>query len=151
MTTRTFAASTLLATFLLAGVAIADEDNSSSSSSSASSNSEKKNKKTIDLACVQGIIGKRDDAVLSAFATFSASMTQAFTTRRDALVSAWGMEDRKERKKALEAAWKAFKSSRKTAEKTFKEGKKAAWKTFNADRKTCRGSPDEMRDHNEGE
>lgn len=145
MTPRTLTASTLLATFLLAGVAFADDPGTGTGSGRG-----KKNPKTIDLPCVQEIVRKRDDAIIGALGAYTASLTGAFSTRRDALVSAWGIEDRKERKKAINAAWKTFKTSKKAAEKAFKEARRSAWKTFDADRKTCRGS-DEAKDSNVGE
>jgi hypothetical protein len=71
----------------------------------------------MDAACAQTAVRTRDDALIA-----------ALTARRDALVTAWGMTDVKERKTAIKAAWKTYHSARKSAWKTFKDTMKKTCK-----------------------
>lgn len=146
MTTRTLAASTLLSTFILAGVAVAEE----ATTNEIMSGKKTENARTADLGCIRSAVEKRDTAIFEAFETFSNAMLTAFSNRRDALGAAWGIGERKERKSAIAAAWKAFQTRKKNAERAFKEARRGAWQAFNSDRKKCRGA-DEARDMNEGE
>lgn len=96
-----------------------------------------------DLSCMQSAVEKRDNAIIDAWDDLHDDMTAALTERRDDLKSAWGLSDKKERRAAIKAAWKAFKAARKDAHKAFGAARKDAWKTFKTDAKACKGSGEE--------
>ena len=93
--------------------------------------------KTIDTACVQSAIDKRDTAVIAAFDVFHTTVVSALQTRRDALKAAWGMADKAQRNAASKAAWSAYSTSLKAARKALVQSRHAAWNQFRTDRKTC--------------
>jgi uncharacterized membrane protein len=95
---------------------------------------------TVDLACMQAAVEKRDNAVISAWDTLSASIKTALQTRRDALKAAWGISNSKERRKAIREAWANFAKSKKEASKIFNQARKEAWKQFRNDAKACRAT-----------
>jgi len=95
-------------------------------------------KPTFDVACVQNAVEKRDTTIISAFGTFSTSITTALTTRKDALKAAWGIANGKERRAARAAAWQAFYKSSRDAHTTLKTVRNGAWKTYRADLVTCK-------------
>lgn len=90
------------------------------------------------LACMQTAVVARDNAIIAAWGTVSASITAAFTARRDALNLAWGITVKKDRNAALVKAWKDFRTSTKIAKSTFNTARNAAWKKFNTDGKACK-------------
>src|SRR3990167_971175 len=65
-------------------------------------------KPSIDLVCMQNAVTKRDNAVIAALDKYHASWKKALETRRESLVAAWQMTDRKERWSALRKAWAEF-------------------------------------------
>lgn len=97
-------------------------------------------RKTLDLACMQSAVEKRDNAIIAAFDAYSASVKTALTTRRDALKAAWGLTDRIQRRDAINAAWKAHRKARNDAFRTLRDARRAAWKQFRADAKTCKAT-----------
>ena len=97
----------------------------------------KKTTATVNLACMQTAVGKRDTAIISAFDVFYAATKQALETRKTALTSAWGITDKTQRKTALTAAWKVYKDTQKTARQTLNKARKDAWQNFYTDRKAC--------------
>lgn len=90
------------------------------------------------LACMQTAVAKRDGAIITAFGKFSSAITSALTVRKDALVAAWGISDKKARRQAIKAAWDAFRKSNQDARATLKSERTAAWKQFGVDAKACR-------------
>ncbi len=92
------------------------------------------------LACMQTAVGKREDAIISAFSLFGTSMTANLTTRKNALMDAWKIANKKERNLAREAAWKAYRDSAEKAREALRSARKGAWDGFRTDRKAC-GSP----------
>ncbi len=97
----------------------------------------KKTATTVNLACMQTAVGKRDTAIISAFDTFYSAAKQALEVRKSAIVSAWGIADKAQRKTALSAAWKTYKDTGKTARQTLNKSRKDAWQNFYTDRKAC--------------
>jgi hypothetical protein len=91
----------------------------------------------IDLACMQTAVEKYDNAIIAAWDKRSADVKTALQTRRDALKSAWGIQDKKERRAAIKAAEKAYRTAIAQARKTFKSERQAAWKQFIIDRRAC--------------
>lgn len=92
-----------------------------------------------NLVCMQTAVEKRDNAIIAAWDTFSASMKSALTTRRDALKAGWAKEVRKDRRTALHEAWRAYKNARKAAREAFRNSRNAAWNTFRTEGKACKG------------
>lgn len=90
------------------------------------------------LACAQTAVEKRDNAIISAFDTFSASAKAALQSRKDALKAAWAITDRKARRAAIKKAWNDFTAAIKTARKTLNSARKAAWTQYAKDLKDCR-------------
>lgn len=90
------------------------------------------------LACMQTAVAKRDGSIITAFGKFSSAITSALTVRKDALVAAWGINDRQGRRAAIRAAWNAFRGSNQSARATLKSERTAAWKQFAVDAKGCR-------------
>lgn len=90
------------------------------------------------LACMKTAVVTRDNYIISAWGTASASITAAYAARRDALSAAWGITVRKDRNAALVKAWKDFRSSTKSAKNTFNTARNTAWKQFNTDGKACK-------------
>lgn len=95
-------------------------------------------KRSIDLACVQTAVEKRDNTVIAAFDAFTSSVRAALVTRRDALKAAWGNADRAERHAAIRTTWATFRNSRRAARQTWHAARRAAWRQFHVDRRACR-------------
>jgi len=93
--------------------------------------------KTIDQTCMQNAIDKRDGAIIAAVDVFATFMKTALTTRKDTQKTAWGINDRTQRKVSLKDAWTKFKGSWLTALKNLRKARNAAWKQFYIDRKVC--------------
>ncbi len=90
-----------------------------------------------DAVCMQTAVDKRDSAIISAWDVYSAAVKSALSARKDALKSAWGITDAKERRAAIKKAWADFSSAVRQARKDFNSARKSAWKTFMADRRAC--------------
>lgn len=101
-------------------------------------------KKTVDIACVQKAVDKREDALGAGWTAFNASMTSAYGARKTALHDAWGMSDAAARKTAVKTAWETFKKSAKTARQAWKTARKNAWQTFRSESKACKGAQAEV-------
>lgn len=97
-------------------------------------------KKTVDAACMQAAVEKRDNAVMAGVDAYAAAAKSALAARRDALKAAWGLADAVQRKAALRAAEAAFKGTWRKAANALRSSKKAAWKQFYADRRACSGT-----------
>lgn len=134
--------------FALAVPAFAEESGEMQSSSSSVSSMEgrmmmKKDKKemkggaTVDSACMQTAVDKRDTAIMAAVDAYAVSVKTALTTRKDALKAAWALTDKAQRETASKAAWTAFSGTWKKASQSTKAARKAAWATFKTDAKAC--------------
>lgn len=99
-----------------------------------------KETKIEDIACVKLAMGKKEDAVATAFDVFTASMKTALTTRKTALLTSFDKTVRSERVQARNDAWSAYKTSAKTAHNALKTAKKSAYDTFKSDSKACGSS-----------
>ncbi len=93
--------------------------------------------KTINVACIQAAIEKRDTAVVSAYDTLHTSIVSALNARKQALKDAWAKTDRLERRTALKSAWSTYHQSRMGAQKTWRTARRDVWKTFRTDAKAC--------------
>lgn len=98
------------------------------------------NHRTVDLACMQTAVEKRDNAIISAVDAYASAVKTALQTRRDALKAAWGIADKKQRRLALRAAWDAFRGTWKNVAKDLRSAKRDAWMQFNKDQRSCSGN-----------
>lgn len=106
-------------------------------STTVSSTTSTPRRPVIDLVCMQTAVAKRETAMITAFDKFSAAKKLAFEKRKTALVDAWKIENRNERRAALRTAWNNFRTDSKTARETFHKERRAAWAQFKTDRKAC--------------
>lgn len=94
-------------------------------------------KGTLDAACMQTAVEKRDNAIMAGVDAYALSVKTALTTRRDALKAAWALTDATQRSAANKAAWTAFQGTWKKASQSVKASRKAAWAAFKTDAKAC--------------
>ena len=92
---------------------------------------------TVDLACVQTAIAKRDNAIIAVVDTFHDVAKAALQARRDALVAAWGITDRTARRAAIRIAWGNYKTAVRAARKALNEARRSAWKQYSTERRVC--------------
>lgn len=93
--------------------------------------------RTVDAVCVKTAVGVREDAIMSALNTFNASLTAAHTARKTALQAAWDETERSDRRSAMRAARKTFKTSAREARNAMREARKSAFDTFKTSAKAC--------------
>lgn len=91
----------------------------------------------IDLVCMQTAVEKKENAEIAATDTFNTGIKTAMTVRRDALKSAWGIEDRKIREEATKKAWKDFRRTMKTLQKVMNKAMRTAVRQFEDDSYDC--------------
>src|SRR3989344_549768 len=94
-------------------------------------------RKTVDLACMQTAVDKRDTAIIAGVDAYHTAVKAALEARKTSLKAAWGITDRKERRAALKTAWRAYRTALKGARKGLHTSKNAVWAAFKADRRTC--------------
>lgn len=99
-----------------------------------------KTTKTLNLACMQTAVDKRDGALVKAFDAYHTSILTALKNRQSALKTAWGISSTADRQLAIRKAWNEYRTERHTARKTFTTAKNNAWQTFMSERQTCKGS-----------
>ena len=91
----------------------------------------------LDNTCMVTAVEKRDNAVISAWDTYSAKAKTALETRRDALKTAWADTNRATRRASLRSAWRSYKASIRTARRELKSSRGSAWNTFKSEARTC--------------
>ncbi len=94
-------------------------------------------KATVDLACVQTAVDTREDAIGSAFTTFSTAESAALAARKSALHDAWGITSSKDRRVAREKAWTDFRTANRAAFSALRTARKSAWAAFATASKAC--------------
>lgn len=92
---------------------------------------------TVDVACIQAAIDKRDNAIIAAVDTFHDAAKSALQTRRDALKAAWALTDRDARRKAIRSAWENYRKSVRQARQDLNKVRRAAWAQYKTDRRAC--------------
>lgn len=105
---------------------------------------DRKHRGGVDIVCMQKAVGTRDDALIAAWGTFGAAVTNAFIARKTALVDVWGIADKKQRNEAQKKAWALFKDARKAAKKAWHDAQKASWETFRASARVCKADQREL-------
>ena len=91
-----------------------------------------------DIACMRTAVEKRENALISAYDTYTVKIKAAREAKKTALLAAWNIQDAKQRKEAIKQALKTFQESSKAAWKEFLTSKKTAWAQFEQDRKNCK-------------
>lgn len=85
--------------------------------------------KTVDSTCMQGAVNTREEAIMTAFETYSASTLAAMDKRQKAFAAVWTDSTIKNTAKYNEI-WSAWKKDAEAARKSLQTGRKDAWKTF---------------------
>ncbi len=94
-------------------------------------------KLSVDFACLQNVVERRDNSIISAVDSYHAVVKTALETRRDVLKAAFGVTDQKQRQAAIRNGWNTYKTTQRKAKTTFRDARNAAWQKFNTDRKAC--------------
>ena len=94
-------------------------------------------KPTIDLVCMQNAVAKRDNAMITSLDTYQAALKASLSKRRDGLVNAWKIEDKKDRTLAIKNIWVTFGKERIAERYDYYKARVASWTTYRADRKAC--------------
>lgn len=90
--------------------------------------------------CMQGVVKKRDTALIAGIEAFSLASVEAISAREEALGDAWGISTIRERNKALRSAWESFKNNARTAKRALRANHEAVWKQFKVDSRACGSS-----------
>ena len=96
---------------------------------------------TLNLACMQTAVEKRDNALITAVDNYHTALRAALVARRDALKAAWGMSDRTARRTAIHTAWRKFRSDRHMIRFELNKARRNAWQQFRTDRRACHVAP----------
>jgi hypothetical protein len=102
--------------------------------------------KNVDIVCMKTAVEKRENALLSAYDTYTGKIKTARETRKTALLAAWSIQDPKERHSAIKAAWEKYRESVKTARNEWNQSRRTIWIQFAQDARNCRASAVETQD-----
>ena len=97
----------------------------------------KTTKPTVNLACLQNVVERRDNSIIATVDGYHATIKTALETRRDGLKTAFGTGDRTQRQSAIRNAWNTYKATQRKAKTTLRDARNAAWQKFTSDRKAC--------------
>ena len=103
----------------------------------ATSTKERGNIKTLDVACIQSALDKRESAVIAAFDKKTSAVKTALDQRKTDLKAAWALSGLKDRIKARLVAWKNFKKADVNSRMTYRKEVKSAWAQYKTDKKAC--------------
>src|SRR3989338_3073510 len=112
-------------------------ENKDKEKGNATSAKEGGNVKTLDAACIQAALDKRESAIILSFDKKSMAVKTALDQRKTDLKSAWALSNLKDRIKARLAAWKNFKKADNSSRMTYRKEVKAAWEQYKKDKKAC--------------
>lgn len=93
--------------------------------------------KNVDATCMRPVVATHESALKSAFASFSASITNALSVRATAMDAAWISSNSTAREEAFKAAKEAFRTSEKKAYETMKDARQTAMEAFKTAAKKC--------------
>ena len=91
----------------------------------------------VDLVCMQKAVEKRETAIIAAFDKFAVAKKQTLEKRKIALLDAWKIVNRQERRTALRTAWQNYRKESQTAREAFHKTRREAWAQFKNERKAC--------------
>lgn len=92
----------------------------------------------VDVACMKTAVEKRENALISAYAILMDKTKAARETRKTDLLSAWSIQDAKERHKAINEAWAKFRKSSRDTHVEWLKSRNTAWVQFEKDRIACK-------------
>lgn len=85
--------------------------------------------KTVDSTCMQEAVNTREESIMKAFETFSASMLTAMEKRQTAFASVWTDTSINNPSK-YNGIWTTWKKDTEAARKQLNQNRVMAWKTF---------------------
>lgn len=89
------------------------------------------------ISCMKGAIEARDGAIITAIQAYGVAWQQAIQRRMSNIGTAWGIENAKERRAAIKAAWTQYRADTKTAKNTLRQQQRDAWASFYITRDGC--------------
>lgn len=89
------------------------------------------------VTCMQDALTVRDEALATAYDTYTAAVSKALGIRTDALVAAWEKGSMSEIKTESATAWQTYRRSLVTARIALRRVKISAWKEYNTTRTSC--------------
>lgn len=98
---------------------------------------EQKATSTINVACVQAAVEKRENALIAGHDTFNTSIKAALEARKVALKDAWSAADKATRQSKKNTAYKNFKTSTQSAHTSLRGVRNTAWSAFTTEMKAC--------------
>ncbi len=93
----------------------------------------------VDITCVQTAVNTRETTLDTGFDTLTASIKSAYTARKAALNTAWGMSDAKARRASIRIAFSDFRTNTRKARQAWTTTRIAAWNQFSTARRACPG------------
>ncbi|MFA6255944.1 MAG: hypothetical protein WC606_02050 [Candidatus Absconditabacterales bacterium] len=92
------------------------------------------------ISCIKVALEKKETDLISAAATYQNSYIDTLTTKRSAVLAAWGKATKKDIKSALTAASKAYKANLHVIKKDLKASQKIAKSTYTSAIKACKAT-----------
>ncbi len=102
--------------------------------------------KNVDIACMKTAVEKRENALLSSYDIYAGKLRVARETRKTDLLTAWSIQDPKERQTAIKVAWDKYRQSIKTATSEWNQSRKTIWTQFAKEARNCKASAVETQD-----
>lgn len=112
-------------------------ENRDKEKSNVKSTKERRNIKTVDVACIQAALDKRESAIILSFDKKSMTVKTALDQRKTDLKSAWALSNLKDRIRARLTAWKNFKKVDYSSRTTYRKEVKSVWAQYKIDKKAC--------------
>lgn len=110
----------------------------------------KSTKPSLDIACMQAAVAKRETAVAEAYTTLATAQANALKSRAGAINAAWQNTDASARKAAVRAAWTDFKKITLDARTAQKNARLELWKQFRTEAQTCKAPKSEQESQFQG-
>lgn len=96
--------------------------------------------RNVDIVCMKAAVEKRENALLTAYDLYAGKIKTARETRKTDLLTAWSIQDPKERHSAIKAAWKKTHENVKAATTEWNQSRRTVWIQFAKDAKNCKAS-----------
>lgn len=95
------------------------------------------------LTCIRQAVSVREASILSALDTYHTGWRSQIGLRRDALLGAWKIPDRKQRKQQIQQILNRYREQKRMLQKTFKDVRRSVWRQYKEAAKTCQVQPDD--------
>ncbi len=89
------------------------------------------------LTCIRQAVSVREASILSALDTYHSGWRSQIGLRRDALLKAWQIPDRKQRKQKIQQILNRYREQRRMLQKTFKDVRRSVWRQYKEAAKSC--------------